>query len=241
MILADSHQDKGGHTYPSVNTIAVDAIMDERTCRRILASLEKKRLIVRERGEDQGRGKLTFYRFPELDDEPHAPKKGPQPERNLEPEGGHSVRLFFAQRGTEGGPKGDKTCTSTTKGRTGTETLNLIPPTPLARKGETVRPDDLAIECAVDHVMNECEWTKHRLRPKVRAVILMQLAKGAPADDTAARIVNVWTCQIKNSHLLKFKFGAANFLETGICLDANKLAWDHDRMDRDRGARVGSM
>jgi hypothetical protein len=66
--LADYHQDKlGTNTYPSVSTLAEESLMDERSCRRLLASLEAKGVIQRLRGERQGRSHVTFYRFVELD------------------------------------------------------------------------------------------------------------------------------------------------------------------------------
>ncbi len=68
LVLADSHQDKGkAHTYPAVKMIAEDSLMEARVCRRMLASLERKGVIARDRAENQGRGQLTFYRFPALD------------------------------------------------------------------------------------------------------------------------------------------------------------------------------
>jgi hypothetical protein len=95
-VLADSHQDKAKtYTFPSVSTIAEDALMDERVCRRLLASIERKGVIERVHPEVQYRGITTFYRFPALD------KEGGQPVPPSKNDKGD-------RRGTEGGPKGDE-------------------------------------------------------------------------------------------------------------------------------------
>src|ERR1700723_3543548 len=104
LVLADSHQDKANaFTFPAVKMIAEDSLMDPRVCRRILSGLERKGVIERERSENQGRGQITFYRFPELDGK--QPKGGhgvplskPEKEDNMSP-------LFFGKRRTEGGRK----------------------------------------------------------------------------------------------------------------------------------------
>lgn len=76
MCLADSHQDKAKRfTYPSVETIAVEAMCDRRSCQRYLGSLERKGVICRLRPPNHGAGIGVFYFFPAFDELP----KGWQP------------------------------------------------------------------------------------------------------------------------------------------------------------------
>jgi Helix-turn-helix domain len=70
MVLGNLHQDRDdARTFPSVETIATKSLISVRMCQRILASLERKGVIVRVRPAVQYRGVTTFYRFPELDAE----------------------------------------------------------------------------------------------------------------------------------------------------------------------------
>ena len=69
LVLADSHQDRAHRrTYPAIEGMAEDSMMSERHFIRMLASLERKGVIRREYPDGRGRGKTTFYFFPELDE-----------------------------------------------------------------------------------------------------------------------------------------------------------------------------
>jgi len=71
IVLADAHQDRAKHfTYPSIETIAEDAMCDRRSCQRYLAALQRKGVIERLRPANQGRGMQVFYFFTALDDVP---------------------------------------------------------------------------------------------------------------------------------------------------------------------------
>jgi hypothetical protein len=134
LVLADSHQDKASlFTFPSVRMIAEDSLMDERVARRLLASLERKGVIERERAESQGRGQTTFYRFPALD--------GARVEK-----GGHGVPLpdgsFSGKRGTEGGRKEDKTGGASIEEQEQEQKQKLLPLTPSLREGEDGRKEN---------------------------------------------------------------------------------------------------
>jgi hypothetical protein len=258
LILADSHQDKtGAYTFPSVETIAADALIDERTCRRTLAQLESKGVIRRMRASNQGRGQVTFYSFPELDEQrpklaANGAEKGDKMPAFSVNKGGQNARLFFARRGAKGGQKEDKSRPHT-KGRTGTGTQKqkITPPAPPARAGGSVTgslfppaerttaaargPDPASsapIEAAIEQCMSGCAWTKRRLREKLRAAIALECDKGAMPATTALAIMAAWKFQTENSSVLRGKFGAANFIELGIWKDANLLLWDHERIDR---------
>jgi hypothetical protein len=251
-VLADSHQDKTGlYTYPSLETIARDARVDTRTCRRLLAALERKGIIERIQPEHYGRGLLTFYSFPALD-------QAREINGRAHIKGGQDARLCFAKRGAKGGQKGDKTVPHT-KGRTvtGTQKQKIPPYDPPVVTGGWSKPnvpapglfDDeptpagngppgearAAIERAIEQTMSGCSWTKKRLREKLRAVIRLECDKGQAAATTALAIMAAWKCQAENSRLLRGKFGPANFLELGIWKDSNLLLWDHARVEMNRG------
>src|SRR5215469_723852 len=96
LILADSHQDGvGRYTFPSVPTLAYYALMDVSTCRRALLALETKGVISRTRGDRQGRGQVTFYKFVELDEPAESAEKG-----------GQNESLFFDKSSAKGAQKG---------------------------------------------------------------------------------------------------------------------------------------
>ncbi len=139
LVLADSHQDKAkACTFPSVKMIAEDSLMDPRVCRRVLAALERKGVIVRDRPEAQGRGQLTFYRFPELDG------KGGQHVPLSEPETGGTVTPFLLP---EGGRKEDGRRTkqgSPPMEEQEQEQIQPTPPTPSPREGvQTIADGDV--------------------------------------------------------------------------------------------------
>jgi len=134
LVLADSHQEKAhAFTFPSVKTIAEDSLMDPRVCRRVLASLERKGVIERQRAQNQGRGQLTFYRFPALDS--LKPKGGQVVPLSLPNKADAVSSLFLAERRTEGGRKEDKTAPPSIEEQE-QELKNTTPPNPLASEGE---------------------------------------------------------------------------------------------------------
>lgn len=95
LVLADYHQIGDKHTFPSLVSLAGESLMDERMCRRTLASLEEKGVILRVKPDVQFRGVTTFYTFPEIDKEGSGtPLKKPRKEGD---KGGG--------RGAEGGRK----------------------------------------------------------------------------------------------------------------------------------------
>lgn len=118
--LADQEQKA---TFPSVANIAKDCLMDERSCRRILNSLEAKGVIERTYPKVQYRGVTTFYRFPahkqtskrkEDTETPLFPPENevetsPIKEDSATPLEFPATKVINDRRGTEGGQKGDKT------------------------------------------------------------------------------------------------------------------------------------
>ena len=66
MILSSYYNEKQKIAWPSVTTLADDALMSERNCRYLLRSLEAKGLIKTEFG---GGDKSNWYRLPLVDND----------------------------------------------------------------------------------------------------------------------------------------------------------------------------
>lgn len=241
LVLADSHQDKGkAHTYPAVKTIAEDSLMDPRVCRRMLASLERKGVIARERAENQGRGQLTFYRFPALD--------GAKEEVE---EGGPNVLLFSGGRRTEGGRKEDKTPTPPI-GRTETETnASTTPPTPSLRDGEDVPRGGSAVSIddaeiaqiaqARDQVCDAIGVAQRRRRAMLRDVIEQRARLGESPPEIAALMIRRWQRQAEYGKFLRVRLGLLKFFGDGYWLDENRWFWDEEKWRLHCEAKVGSV
>jgi hypothetical protein len=270
LVLADSHQDKGEGTYPAVRTIAEDALMDERVCRRMLAALERKGVITRIRAANQGRGQFTFYRFPALDEhnQEHnhgqtagkksaavtasAGKKSAE-ETTVENavKGGQGVPLFLGKRRTEGGRKEDKTAPPYMEEQEQEQKQIPAPCSPSPGEGQ-VKPscrvlridqETPEMQRAIDQVMQACGWTKPRLRRKLRLAIQQEEDLGEAAAAIALKIIAEWKYQERNAELL-FAYGPANFIELGVFKSRERLKWNQAALERQRQlaqARVGSF
>lgn len=90
-VLADYHNTHRRAAWPSVASLAEEALMTERNCFKLLAALELPRDghphgLIRKRRTGQGRGSITEYQFVELDrkDESDSPFKTGKDERNPE-------------------------------------------------------------------------------------------------------------------------------------------------------------
>jgi hypothetical protein len=248
LVLADSHQDKSENfTFPSVKMIANDSLMDPRVCRRVLASLERKGVIARERPESQGRGQLTFYRFPDLDGE-----KAVESGKSKASKGGHGVLLFSAKRRTEGGRKGDRT-TPPSYGVTGTGTkANTTPPNPLVNEGGGgLQKPNLAnsaletpgVDAAVEQVMQGCGFTARRLGPVLREVIRQQADRGEPPPTTALAMIAAWKSYILQGSKLRVRWGARRFFAEGYWSKPDGWPWDGAALREERmqaEAQIGS-
>jgi hypothetical protein len=187
MVLADSHQDRGRGTFPSVKTMAEEALMDERQCRRLLDSLERKGVIVSKRPAQQGRGQMTYYFFPELDSEEIA-RRLPQKKEGV------AAPLFFSERGAEGGRKGGKSRTPPIEERE-QEQKQIHPPTP-ARGGvrnvltfATPGDADETLDQATDRVMLAFGLTRRRDRRRLRAQLDALAARGEPVGEAATGMI----------------------------------------------------
>jgi hypothetical protein len=263
--LADYHQDKfGNHTFPSVGSLADESLMDDRSCRRILASLERKGVITREHGDRQGRGHVTFYLFCELDSK-----------------GGQSDLLSKStisfpkgdKRGTKGGQKEDSECVALDKqGTVNCEQKQIHPLTPASQgdcvsneeagdDGKTKRstarvescmPAEIAcdpsptasdVDLAVSSIMTGCGFTKRRLRGVIKAQIELHLELGENLDDIAKRMIAAWRKYVLQDCSLRVKWGPRNFIDEGHWADERGWHWDTQLIREKRmanEARVGS-
>jgi hypothetical protein len=255
LILADSHQTHGEGTFPSVQSMATDAMMDERACRRVLAALERKGVIVRRHGLRQGRGQMTFYFFPALDVVQHlkTPKKaGPEPTKKE----GVFTPLFFGERGTEGGQKEDKIRTAYKEEQEQEQKLNTPPLSPKGGTGPKLVPamepeatparSDVATEVksAVKRVCDTCGFAAARLRRKLYAVAEQRVGLGEEPESVADRMIDAWQRYGKQGTKLYRRRTAAAFYEDGLWLNSNLWDWDNTEIRDERlrmEARAGSF
>jgi hypothetical protein len=259
LVLADSHQDRcGAHTFPSVMTISEDALMDERTCRRVLGSLERKGVIVRERGERQGRGQVTFYIFPALDGVAEKSEKGGQnaPLSNVD---------ISIKRRAKGGQKGDILRTPLLVEQEQEQVQKQTPPNPLANEGENATaekptalkstksapasgdlfPDRNAGEVgrAVDQVMQGGGFTRKRLRRVLEAVIRQRADLGEVPASVALAMIAAWKSYTAQGARLRARWGADKFFADGYWNKPDSWMWDSQVLADERlrsEASVGS-
>jgi len=99
VILADYHNTTRRTAWPSISTLAVECLMDEREIRRVIVSLENRGILERVKA-GQGRGHYSEYRFPDLE------KRGlPDPVYEDMESGGKSGSETGAKRGSKRGSK----------------------------------------------------------------------------------------------------------------------------------------
>jgi hypothetical protein len=247
MILGDSHQDRAhARTFPSIETIAHDAIMSESTCFRVLASLERKGVIRREHPNGTGRGKLTFYFFPELDEKgcqsdtlPAVEKdrKGCQPDTLFSEEGCQKGVRRVSKRPPHILSNGNKNNEANT------------PPTP-ASGGDVVPEEkppakqtvsDRYVELAVDQVMHGCGFVRRRLRRVLRAAIEHRRDLGESTPTIALAMIAAWKYQSQQHALglLRVKFGPEKFFGDANWHDCETWFWDREAVERKKNASVG--
>lgn len=139
IVLADNHQDKAKHfTYPSVETLAEDALCDRRTCQRHLASLERKGVIRRMRPANQGSGMTVFYFFTALDAIPEGWQNAALSEPRL-------FALKGGKRAAEGRQKGGKSCSPSITNMNLEPELEAIPPNPPQAGGVSEEQADVHV------------------------------------------------------------------------------------------------
>jgi DNA-binding MarR family transcriptional regulator len=216
MVLAENYDERRkDYTFSSVKTIAADTLMDERVCRRILAALERKGVIVRQRPERQGRGQLTFYRFPGLEiGMENSTEKGDNMSSFSLPKGGRKED----GRGTKPAPPIEEQ-------KQQKQQKQKAPVVPIAAATGTV-------ESAVAQVRSALSIANPRKLKLVRQVIELEAEKGEPPPTTALAMIAAWREQGERyaRDELKFAFGMEKFFGLGIWKDKNAWRWDNDRV-----------
>ncbi len=243
MVLADAHQD-GAHlrTYPKVATIAEDAMVSERQCQRIFAALERKGVLRREYPNGVGRDRLTFYIFPELDEQEGAvsavkkpariPAKTPAENPGKEANKGVKMSPLFEQEGCQ---KGDRRVTSGAPHLITSNKSNKD-----KSKDSPVAPTSGGdVELAIDEVMRGCGFTRRRLRRVLRAVILLRMSLGEKWPLIAAAMITAWDEQKAEAHILRVRLGPEKFFGDGFWCDKDGWYWDLEKLALQRDARVG--
>jgi hypothetical protein len=116
LLVADYYQHADG-CFASLETLTSDGGMSKRYCQALIAALETKKLVIKDRPKSQGRGKLTCLRFPEFDKRvsiqtPFAvPEKGDHTDTIPPNKGVHTDTLSSDANGkgrTKGDQKGDQ-------------------------------------------------------------------------------------------------------------------------------------
>jgi hypothetical protein len=235
LILGDNHQDRAHRrTYPSVEGMAEDAMLSERQFQRLLDSLERKGVIRREYPDGRGRGKTTFYFFPELDE------KGCQ-----------NVTLSAvnqpAEKVTLFEQKGDRRVTfpevPILSNKSNKDNKSKDTPLPPASGGSevfTLHP--LLLNDAADGVMRACGWTDRRVRHAVYAQLKLALSLGEPLAQLAARMITAWTDHLDASAdglLRGLPYGPKKFIGHGKWNDPESWHWDREKLERRSAAMVG--
>jgi hypothetical protein len=180
IVLADSHQDKAKRfTYPSIDSIAPEAMCDRRSCQRYMASLERKGVIRRLRPASQGRGMAVFYFFTQLDEIPEG-------WQNAALFDGHYQAQKGGKRAAEGRQKGGNLfAVSIERAQERKPELKQeqrqTPPNPLGREGDVV-----------DAEMGDAATAKGNADGVERDAV--PLRANEPAQDCARPGVGLATC-----------------------------------------------
>lgn len=252
MVLGDNHQDRAHRrTYPSVEGMAEDAMMSERQLLRLLASLESKGVIRREYPDGRGRGKTTFYFFPELDERP-AEKQLTEADSALS-KGCQNVTLSAvnkpAERVTFFSQKGDRRVTKPAlpyrSNKSNVVTKSKDTPQPPASGGAVVSKIDEVdrfVELAIDQVMHGCGFVRRRLRRVLRLAIEHQRDKGETPPTVALAMIAAWDDQAEcnAAGLLRVIYGPEKFFGEHWNKQ-DTWHWDNQALERKRGAAVGAQ
>jgi len=239
LILADSHQDGvGRYTFPSVPTLAYYALMDVSTCRRALEGLEQKGVISRTRGDRQGRGQVTFYRFVELDEPAVSAEKGRQ-----------NDSLFFDKNDAKGVQKGGISRDAYRRNENANENKKPNPPNPPVGGSARFESRDAlpiddeqrkAAERILEQICNALGIVRRRVRREILEAIELEMTKGDwPTIGT--RMIAAYRELTANAHLLRCAApGPAKFFALGTWKDSRAWPWDEQKLERQSAASVGA-
>lgn len=224
LCLADSHQDKSAtYTYPAVATLAEESLMDERSCRRLLAELARKGVIEIFRPVIQGRGVYNCYRFPVLD----APGKG-----------GHSVPLSAAKRGVErraeGGQKPPPYKEEQEQEQRPEQNPLLSPMLRTGDGGLRTPSDRIEDSPQVHAVMQACGFSQRRLRRVIGAQLQLELDRGWPPGQVSLRLIAAWKEFRVSAPLLRYDWGAGKFFGEGYWRNSDTWPWSERALEEQR-------
>lgn len=117
--------------------------------------------------------------------------------------------------GTVREPSGNKPC---------------IPKKSNAAQPEAAKAISAAVEAAVDQVMQDCGFSKRRLRRPIREQVELEWDIGEPPQTTALRMIAAWREYCAAGSLLAARWGPANFFGEGHWRRPESWMWSGDRM-----------
>lgn len=93
----------------------------------------------------------------------------------------------------------------------------------------------------VDGVMRGCGVSNRRRRPAITEAVKLAIMLGEVPQTLAARMVEAWQeqAEMNNQGLLRLVFGLERFLSDGKWNHPETWHWNHEKLDRQREARVG--
>jgi len=110
------------------------------------------------------------------------------------------------------------------------------------RELEREYPD---IETALERVRKHCgfSWSKPdtELAQVMRQAFLDQLEIGKPVWRTASQMISAWKLQREQGTKLRARYGPMKFFSEGHWIDPQGWHWNTELIEREAGARVGSV
>lgn len=102
-----------------------------------------------------------------------------------------------------------------------------------------------SVPAARAYVMRECGFTKSRrgrgIEQVIDDVLNQELQLGKPLWETAPKMAAAWKSFQANGEFIDVHWGPVKFFKLGIWRDSRGWAWNEAKLERVRGARVGSV
>jgi len=109
---------------------------------------------------------------------------------------------------------------------------------------ERLKAELVTVPAARAWVMRQCKFVEGRRRaslgPVIEAALAQELEIGNPLWKTAPDMAEAWKSFQANGEFIDVHWGPVNFIKMGIWSDSRGWAWNEDKLERRRGARVGS-
>ncbi len=109
---------------------------------------------------------------------------------------------------------------------------------------ERLRAELADVPAAKNWVLRQCGFIERNRRrgigDVIAAVLQQECEVGKTLLETAPEMVKAWKSYQKNGEYLRIQYGPVKFFELGIWKDWHGWAWDEAKLERERGARVGS-